>query len=160
MKWEKMRRLINKKKSAYHPKPIPHVAAVAWGWSLSRDSSQIRWWKIMQDSVNSEPVLSYAAPTRADETVENGRLWVFKKQRQHYGKGKTPALKRSQNRVLSALERRSLLPAQSHCGGSIVAATHAACNPAQLYMIYRSPSTSENFQFKKIQMYKITYINT
>lgn len=38
----KMRSLINKRKSAYHHKPIPRVAAAAWGWSLGRDSSQIR----------------------------------------------------------------------------------------------------------------------
>lgn len=31
----KMKSLINKRKSAHHPKPIPQVTAfVAWGWSL------------------------------------------------------------------------------------------------------------------------------
>lgn len=98
----KMRSLIKKRKSAYHPKPIPHVAVGAWGGAAHKPGDG----KSLQDSVNLEPIIPYAALTRADETAENGRLWVFKKQRQHYGKRKRkrPALKRSQNSVLSFLE--------------------------------------------------------
>lgn len=155
----KMRSLINKRKSSYHPKPIAHIGAVVLGWSLGRDSSQIRWWKItprfsvgyLQDGVNSEPILPNTVQTSGDDTVENGHLWVFKKQRQHYGGRERPALKR-QKSVLSVLEWFSLLPVNT--------VTHAAFNPAQLHRIYGSPSTSESLQFRKTEMNKTRYINT
>lgn len=153
----KMKSLINKRKSTHHPKPIFPVSLLMPG---DEAWAEIRWWKLTpgfscqrQDGVRTSPS-SYTLP-RLGWWGRWKWTCVGVKQRQHYGKRKRPALKRNQSNISSISEWLSLPPDQPQHGRIVITVIHKAFVCTRLHMIYTPPLTSENVQFRKIQMHKI-----
>lgn len=103
-----MKSLINKRKSARLPKPIPQVAAiVAWGWSL-RSGSEIRWWKFtpgssirhLQNRLHTGSVLPYTAQAQGNRTADNGHSWVSGSRGRIMGKGQLGKEARMESHLL------------------------------------------------------------